>query len=187
MSANAQDLPSNPAETNPLEGWIVQLQAGRSEALEPLIEHTQARAWQIAYAILQNRQEVEDAMQDAYLLVYQNIGQLREPKAFWGWFKRILVHRCLRLHKRAVTSELPEEASLPPEDSEVRLDIHDAFAKLSVSDRTVLGLREVLDYTYEEISQLLEVPLTTVKTRLYNARNRFCKFFARDIKGDNKR
>jgi RNA polymerase sigma-70 factor (ECF subfamily) len=187
MSANAQDLPSNPAETNPLEGWIVQLQAGQSEALEPLIEHTQARAWQIAYSILQNRQEVEDAMQDAYLLVYQNIGQLREPKAFWGWFKRILVHRCLRLHKRAVTSELPEEASLPPEDSEVRLDIHDAFAKLSVSDRTVLGLREVLDYTYEEISQLLEVPLTTVKTRLYNARNRFCKFFARDIKGDDKR
>ncbi|MBX3168802.1 MAG: sigma-70 family RNA polymerase sigma factor [Candidatus Eremiobacteraeota bacterium] len=172
---------------NSLEDWIRQLQAGQPEALEPLIEHTQGRAWQIAYAILQNRQEVEDALQDAYLLVYQNIGQLRESKAFWGWFKRLLVHRCLRLHKRVVHSELPEETAVPAEASEVRLDIHDAFARLSLSDRTVLGLREILDYTYEEISQLLEVPLTTVKTRLYNARNRFCKFFARDIKGDNNR
>lgn len=186
LSGQPQNAASSPAE-NGLEKWILQLQSGQSEALEPLIEHTQGRAWQIAYAILQNRQEVEDALQDAYLLVYQNIQQLREPKAFWGWFKRILVNRCLRLNKRAVAAELPEEASVAPEASEVRLDIHDAFAKLSHSDRTVLGLREVLDYTYEEISQLLEVPLTTVKMRLYNARNRFCKFFARDIKGDNNR
>ena len=186
MSAQPQSSASSPAQDS-LENWISQLQSGQSDALEPLIEHTQGRAWQIAYAILQNRQEVEDALQDAYLLVYQNIQQLREPKAFWGWFKRILVHRCLRLHKRAVTAELPEDSAVPPEDSEVRLDIHDAFAKLSLSDRTVLGLREVLDFTYEEISTLLEVPLTTVKTRLYNARNRFCKFFARDIQGDNYR
>lgn len=187
VSADLQSSASDPAEIKPLENWIRQLQSGQSDALEPLIEHTQAKAWHIAYAILQNRQEVEDALQDAYLLVYQNIAQLREPKAFWGWFKRILVNRCLRLHKRATAAELPEEPSVPPEASEVRLDIHDAFAKLSLSDRTVLGLREVLDYTYEEISQLLEVPLTTVKMRLYNARNRFCKFFARDIKGDDKR
>ena len=186
MSGQPQTFASSQAE-NPIENWIRQLQSGQSDALEPLTEQTQERAWQIAYLILQNRQEVEDALQDAYLLVYQNIQQLREPKAFWGWFKRILVNRCLRLHKRAVAGELPEEPSVPPEASEVRLDIHDAFAQLSLSDRTVLGLREILDCTYEEISQILEVPLTTVKTRLYNARNRFCKFFARDIKGEQNR
>jgi len=172
---------------SPLVNWVNQLQAGKSEALEPLIEHTQSRAWQVAYSILQNRQEVEDALQDAYLLVYQNIHQLKEPKAFWGWFKRILVNRCLRLHKRASTAELPEEQAVAAEPSEVRLDIHDAFSKLSPSDRTVLGMREILDYTYEEIGEVLEVPLSTVKTRLYNARNRFCKFFARDVKGDTNR
>jgi len=184
LSGNQQ---SSPTKESPLSNWVSQLQAGKSEALEPLIEHTQSRAWQIAYSILQNRQEVEDALQDAYLLVYQNIHQLKEPKAFWGWFKRILVNRCLRLHKRASTAELPEEQAVPAEPSEVRLDIHDAFAKLSLSDRTVLGMREILDYTYEEICEVLEVPLSTVKTRLYNARNRFCKFFARDAKGDTSR
>lgn len=182
-------MTGNPArEKSPVEAWVRQLQAGQSEALEPLIQHTQNKAWQVAYAILQNRQEVEDALQDAYLLVYQNIDQLKEPAAFWGWFKRILVNRCLRLHKRPTAGELPEEPGmLAPEPSETRLDIKKAFAQLSPGDRTVLGLREILDYTYEEIAQLLEVPLTTVKTRLYNARNRFCKFFARDAKGEKQR
>lgn len=182
-------MTGNPArEETPVEGWVRQLQAGQSEALEPLIEHTQSKAWQVAYSILQNRQEVEDALQDAYLLVYQNIHQLKEPRAFWGWFKRILVNRCLRLHKRPTAGELPDDpVAVAPEQSETRLDINQAFAQLSPSDRTVLGLREILDYTYEEIAQLLEVPLTTVKTRLYNARNRFCKFFARDAKGESQR
>ena len=182
-------MTGNPVrEETPVEAWVRQLQAGQSESLEPLIEHTQSKAWQIAYAILQNRQEVEDALQDAYLLVYQNIHQLKEPRAFWGWFKRILVNRCLRVHRRPPAAELPDEPlAVAPEPSETRLDINQAFSKLSPSDRTVLGLREILDYTYEEIAQLLEVPLTTVKTRLYNARNRFCKFFARDAKGERQK
>ena len=169
-----------PAE--PLWGWVVQLQSGQAEALEPLIEHTQSRGWHIAYSILQNRQEVEDALQDAYLAVYQNIHQLREPKAFWGWFKRILVHRCLRLRQRTPL-EVFEEVAIEPEPSDQKLDVHQAFQQLSAADRTVLGLREILDYPYERIAELLEVPLSTVKTRLYNARNRMFKLFTGRSKG----
>ena len=168
---------------NPLWGWVAQLQAGQSEALEPLIEHTQSKGWQIAYSILQNRQEVEDALQDAYLLVYQSIDQLKEPKAFWGWFKRILVHRCLRLKQRRPSQVLEEEQVVLPEPSEARLDVAQAFQSLSVPDRTVLGLREILDYSYDEISQLLEVPLSTVKTRLHNARQRLFRLFTGKPKG----
>ena len=181
LSGNQQ---SSPTKESPLCNWVTQLQAGKSEALEPLIEHTQCRAWQVAYSILQNRQEVEDALQDAYLLVYQNIHQLKEPKAFWGWFKRILVHRCLRLRQRTPL-EVLEEVAIEPEPSDQKLDVHQAFQQLSAADRTVLGLREILDYPYERIAELLEVPLSTVKTRLYNARNRMFKLFTGRAKGGN--
>jgi RNA polymerase sigma-70 factor (ECF subfamily) len=166
----------------PIWGWVVQLQSGQAEALEPLIQHTQDRGWHIAYSILQNRQEVEDALQDAYLSVYQNIHQLREPKAFWGWFKRILVHRCLHLRQQTPLQVL-EEVAIEPEPSEQKLDVQQAFQRLSPADRTVLGLREVLDYPYEQIAQLLQVPLSTVKTRLHNARTRLLKLFIGQPKG----
>ena len=103
MSGNQSSAAQPGWAESPLVNWVSQLQAGKSEALEPLIEHTQSRAWQVAYSILQNRQEVEDALQDAYLLVYQNIHQLKEPKAFWGWFKRMTVYGSIRTSSWALT------------------------------------------------------------------------------------
>lgn len=180
MSSHPDSAPA--AVADPLSGWIARLQAGESSALEPLIEHTQNRGWQIAYSILQNRQEVEDALQDAYLLVYQNIGQLQEPKAFWGWFKRLLVNRCLRMRQRRPVEPLQEDQAVQPPPGEAHLDVSRAFASLSLADRTVLGLREILDYSYEEMSQLLELPLSTIKTRLHNARGRLFRFFSKEVR-----
>lgn len=173
-------MSSTPDAAPGLPECIARLQAGDNSALEPLIELTQGKAWQIAYAILQNRQEVEDALQDAYLLVYQNIAQLQDPRAFWGWFKRLLVNRCLRLRQRRPLEPLSEEPAVAAPASEARLDVSRAFASLSLADRTVLGLREILDYSYEEISQLLELPLSTIKTRLHHARGRLFRFFSKE-------
>jgi RNA polymerase sigma factor (sigma-70 family) len=173
-------------EPDPLCEWVRRLQAGESEALEPLINQTQAFGWRIAYAILQNRQEVEDALQDAYLSVFQNIGQLQHAKAFYPWFKRIIVHRCLRLKKRTITEELQHEPPAPVAELEPRLDVADAFKRLAPADRTVLGLREILDYSYDEIATSLEVPLSTVKNRLFNARQRLFRFLTGQPKGGPK-
>lgn len=172
------DTGSRLEKSDALQLLVLRLKSGDSEALEPLIAHTQAFGWRVAYAILQDRQEVEDALQDAYLTVFQSIGQLQEEKAFLGWFKRILVHRCLRLKQRKVADVLEEEPPAPPQSLEPRLDVANAFRRLSDADRTVLGLREVLDYTYEEISTTLEVPLSTVKNRLHNARQRLFRFLS---------
>lgn len=164
---------------DPVQACVLRLQNGDTSALEPLIEATQARAWHLAYSILQNRQEVEDALQDCYLTVFQSISQLRQPEAFWGWFKRIVVHRCWRLQRRPALELIEEwEAEDTPEVlPEERLDLQQAFQKLSLTDRTVLGLREILDMPYEQIAQLLEVPLNTVRTRLHHARQRFSRLF----------
>ncbi len=157
--------------------WIKLLQDGQEQALEPLIECTQSKAWHIAYAILQNREETEDALQDAYLLLYQNIAQLQEPKAFWGWFRKLIVRRCLRLRPRQNLEALLEEPAAPLRATDEHLDVATAFSRLSEVDRTVLGLREILDYTYDDISATLDVPLSTVKNRLHQARQRLYRLF----------
>lgn len=179
--------PETTATANqPLWDWVLRLQAGDSAALEPLINHTQSFGWRVAYSILQDRQEVEDALQDAYLAVFQNIGQLQQQKAFYGWFKRILVNRCLRLKQRTITEELQDEPPAPVEPVEPRLDVAEAFQRLSPADRTVLGLREILDYSYDEIASSLEVPLSTVKNRIFNARQRLYRFLTGKPKGGPK-
>lgn len=152
-------------------------------ALEELILCTQARGWQFAYSILQNREQVEDVLQDCYFTVYRNLGQLKDRRAFWGWFKRIVVNRCLRVKEQAnlELSEIDQPAQAPDLDSKV--DVRRAFGQLSTSDRTVLGLREILDLSYDEISALLDVPLTTVKTRIFNARTRLQNIFLGRNKG----
>lgn len=177
------------AVSDPVLDSVVRLRQGDASALEPLIEATQSRAWQIAYSILQDRQEVEDALQDAYLSVFQNLSQLKEPQAFWGWFKRILVHRCLRLRQRnplEVLQDEEDQRSSPQQPLEDRLDVAEAFKKLSLTDRTVLALREILDLPYEEIAQQLQVPLNTVRTRIYNARNRLFRLFTQGSQGGAK-
>lgn len=174
---------------DPVLEAVVRLRQGDSSALEPLIEATQSKAWQIAYSILQDRQEVEDALQDAYLSVFQNLSQLKEPQAFWGWFKRILVHRCLRLRQRnplEVLQDKEDFRTVPQQPVEEHLDVAEAFKKLSLTDRTVLGLREILDLPYEEIARQLQVPLNTVRTRIHNARNRLFRLFTQGSQGGAK-
>ncbi len=169
---------------------IATLQSGPSsehnQALETLIGLSQAIGWRYAYSILQNRPQVEDALQDCYLTVYQSIHQLREPKAFWGWYKRIVVTRCLRLKEQPTLeiSEADDAASGP--DIDTKVDVQKAFAQLSSSDRTILGLREILDLSYDDIGAMLEVPLSTVKTRIRNARQRLHDLFTGKRQGGPK-
>jgi RNA polymerase sigma factor (sigma-70 family) len=177
-----------------LRRLVLRLQDGDQSALEELIRQTQQQAFRTAYAFLQDRQLTEDVLQDAYILVYQKIGQLQDPAAFRGWFRRIVVNRAQRVLKSRPTDWLdderrPEVADDVREDHAVndRLEIQQAFAQMKESERTVLALREVMDLSYEEIAQTLDVPLTTVKMRIFKARKRFLEFFQSPVRGGSKR
>ncbi len=161
-------------------------QSDHNQALEDLIGLSQSLGWRYAYSILQNRQQVEDALQDCYLTVYQSIHQLREPKAFWGWYKRIVVTRCLRLKEQPNLEISETDDAVDSPDIDTKVDVQKAFAQLSSSDRTILGLREILDLSYDDIGAMLEVPLSTVKTRIRNARQRLHDLFTGKRQGGKK-
>lgn len=163
---------------NALHDLVERLQRGDSSALEPLIEATRGMASRLAYSIVHDHYRSEDVLQDVYVTVYQKVSQLREVTAFKGWFTRIIVNRCRAELKRSedLLSEDDEETADPSYGSmHTRLEVRDALQELVRADRVVLVLREMLDLSYEEISETLNIPLGTVRSRIFNARQRLLK------------
>jgi RNA polymerase sigma-70 factor (ECF subfamily) len=158
-----------------LENCLHRLQKGDESALEAFIEATQDMAYRLAYSILGERELCKDVLQETYLTVYQKIAQLRQPAAFKGWFCKILVNRARQqLRGQKMWDELPLDLPTPDptEATHSRLDLQQAMQSLSPLDQTVLTMREVLELSYQEIADSLELPLGTVRSRLFNARAR---------------
>lgn len=162
-----------------LEKLIERLQKRDDTALEAFIERTQDMAYRLAYSILSDHERCEDVLQEVYLTVYQKIDQLQNPQALRAWFSQILVNRCrqeLRGRKLESLDELPP--ALEPgvygmaESVDQKLDVREAMSQLPASDQAVLTLREVMDLSYQEIAESLRVPLGTVRSRIFNARQR---------------
>lgn len=159
---------------------VTRLQGGDSAALEPFIQATQQAAYRLALSHLHDAQLSQDAVQDAYLAVYQNIGKLRDPNAFRTWFFRIITNCCrdlARKRKPEATLEAVAEQAAPASSPEDKLSVRQAFDELGEQDRTILTLREVCQCSYEEMASTLEVPVGTIKSRLAKARHRFLKVF----------
>ncbi len=164
---------------------VLRLQDGDRSAFETLVERTQRSAYRLGYSVSQDHHLCQDAVQDAYMSVLQNIRQLRDPNAFTTWFTRIVVNRCKKLLKQKRPQSLTEviEQEKGPstdgleEKTGRRLQLKTALLKLTDTDRTILSLREVQGYSYDEISTILDIPMGTVKSRVANARRRLIQAY----------
>lgn len=155
----------------------------RHEAFGEVVTRFQDMAFACAYAVLSDFDLAEDAAQEAFIAAWQKLGQLREPDAFPGWFRRIVLTQCNRLTrgKRVETVPLDDVMNVPSvepdphtivERAELRDAVLDAIAALPEHERMVTTLFYISEYSQNEIAAFLEVPVTTVKSRLYSARER---------------
>jgi RNA polymerase sigma factor (sigma-70 family) len=143
-----------------------------------LAAHFQPVALAWARRILPDADSAEDAVQEALLIAYQQIGSLREPAAFPAWLKRIVVSQCARARRRGQHQSLDEEwAGDPESDPAAQADarwaaakLHQAVERLNATERAVTQLYYLDAYSQQEIATLLQLPLTTVKKRLQYAR-----------------
>ena len=125
---------------------------GDREAFEMII-HTQSRAlFAIAYGILQNREEAEDAVQDALVKAWKSRWRVRDPEKFPAWLCMIARHRARDVFRKRRTvplSEIPETADTETTDTTM-LDrqLHSALAELPEIHRVAISLRyfEEMDY-----------------------------------------
>ena len=157
--------------------------AERHDAFNGLILSFQDMAYACAYAVLGDFHLAEDAAQQAFIAAWQKLHQLREPEAFPGWFRQVLLTECSRLRraKRLRTAPLDDGRSVASifddpqkkiESDELRKTVFTAIEKLPVNERIVVTLFYLKEQTHSDIGAFLDVPTTTVAKRLYSARTR---------------
>lgn len=119
-------------------------------------------------------QDGADAAQETLLTVFRNIRQLKSPAALFGWVRSIAVREAVRLAKQRQRVTVAEIEEAPVEaDLELATDIEDVLRRLSPEHRVVLTLRHVEGLDEQEVSQVLSVPVGTVRSRLFRARSSF--------------
>ena len=168
--------------TATLESIIHSARRGDQAAFEELVSRFQDMAYGYAYAILGDFDLAEDAAQEAFLEAYHKLHALRVPEAFPGWLRRIVFKYCDRLTRRKhpplvplepLGDMLPSSAPDPArvaEDHEAQDRALAALRAMPERYRTATTLYYMDGYTQREVAAFLEVPVTTVKSRLHDAR-----------------
>lgn len=155
----------------------------RHEAFGELVIRFQDMAFGCAFAVLGDAYLAQDIAQEAFVVAWQKLDQLREPAAFPGWFKRIVLTQCNRLTRCNRLSIVPLEAGANasagdpgPHDfaerRELLTKVLQAINALPENERLATTLFYVNGYTQADIGEFLEVPVSTVNKRLYSARQR---------------
>ena len=171
--------------------------AGDHAAIRIVTKANNQRLFRAAWSILKDRGEAEDAVQSAYLKAFASLDQFEGRSALSTWLTRIVIHEALArvrvLNRRRSRLEAEGIAMLddhrkivgPDETlarSQLRELLESAIAALPETFRTVFVLREVEGLTVEETSQALDIPVATVKTRLFRARRKLKDALAPEVR-----
>jgi len=173
------------------EELITRSQNGDIDAFEELVARYERKVYAIAYRFMGNPEDASDLAQEAFLKAFQSINGFRQEASFSTWICRIVSNVCrdqLRKAKRQSHNSLDEDVWL--EEGSVKKQLQDAkptpdelyerkelneylqglINNLSPEYKMVVVLRDIQGYSYEEIAQILDCSLGTVKSRLNRAR-----------------
>ena len=170
-------------------GEIVQrCKNGDYEAWNMIVDQYAKTIYNLALNFFANREDAEDITQDVFLKIYNNIDKFREEKSFKSWVVKISTNYCIdhwrktkRSARRIELSDDLMRIDHTPEDMAVKdCDVINLRNKISILDpdlRLLLIMRDIQEYSYQEIANTLNLPLGTVKSRINRARVKLAKTF----------
>lgn len=189
MSAPTHRLPSKVArDDEPL--LVKAAKAGDTTAFEELVNRYERKIFRLTMNITRNREDAEDAMQDAFMKAYSHLSTFQEDSRFYTWLVRIAANEALmRLRKRRpnqVSLDEPVEGQddlIPREiqdwgpspeqrfaQSEMHRILDQAIDELGPDFRTVFVLRDIEELSTDEAAAVLGISVPAVKSRLLRAR-----------------
>ena len=161
-------------------------QAGNLKAYGFLVERYKERAYYSALGMVRSHEAALDLSQDAFVRAFRAIKRFDPTKRFFTWYYQILRNLCLnfiRDKKRHATafSEIDEnevkqladesqDASVLAEQNELKKALWEAMDDLKPKEREIIVLKDFQDLAYRDIAEILEIPIGTVMSRLFNAR-----------------
>ena len=167
---------------------LVELAVSRdSEAFGEIVKRWERKIFALCFGMLGREDDARDAAQETFIAAYRNISNFRGEAKVSSWLHRIAVNQCLTTKRRSKTrseayidDETGEEERIfvapahrsparVTEQSERLTIVRQAVSSLPVDLRQVIVMKEFEDMTFQEISDTLELPLSTVKSRVYTA------------------
>jgi RNA polymerase sigma-70 factor (ECF subfamily) len=158
---------------------INRCQEGDPNAFALLFEQYKNLVYRTALLMLDDSEEAEDVLQEVFLRVHRSLNTYQPEKgAFTTWLHRITVNYCLNLRRRRIFDLIPWDTASnsdarwkypSAEDQADQGDMHRNLQKLSPKLRAVIVLQFYWSLTYAEISQVLDIPIGTVQSRLNQA------------------
>lgn len=172
---------------------VERVQGGDTQSFETLVRRYQSRVYNQVCRMVRDREDAADLTQEVFLKVYGSLNRFRGQASFQTWLYRVTMNLCVDRHRRGqrapqIAASL--DAPMDTDDGEVDRDVADwndnpegdlltvelkhkvreAVLQLSDKLRAVVVLHDLQGCSYEEIAAALDIPLGTVKSRLFNAR-----------------
>ena len=169
------------------EQMVERALSGEPEAFGEIVRRWERRIFALSFGMLGREEDARDATQETFLAAFRNLRGFRGEAKVSSWLHRIAVNQCITRQRRArVRGEtaLEDEAeknaaifAIPADASPARtaeslersLAVKRAVSALPAELRQVVVMKEFEELTFQEISWALELPLSTVKSRLYTA------------------
>lgn len=173
---------------------VRRIKAGDEQALAQMIERYHARVYSLAYGVLRNAEDAEEATQDAFLTLYRKIGTFDESRKFFSWFYRVALNQAYsRARRRRPRTTVPIREHLPRFSDDGHLTATDwPDASVAIEDeastrelaaragefigelprayRDVIWMADVEEMPAAEIAEVLRISIPALKSRLHRAR-----------------
>jgi RNA polymerase sigma-70 factor (ECF subfamily) len=173
--------------------WVRKVQAGEVDAFGALVRRHEKAIFNLLYRWLGDYDEAVEAAQEVFLSAFRSIGQFRGEASFSTWLHRIAVNqaknrkRALFVRERGrvspviddpegdggVPANLPHPGPNPAEEAErneLQRRVQEGIDRLKEEEALIILLHDLQGFAYEEIAEILDLPIGTVKSRLHRAR-----------------
>lgn len=162
---------------------ISQVLSGRRECYRPLVEKYQSKIYLLACSMMGNPAEAQDIAQETFLVAYKNLHQLKDREKFGFWLFGIARNLCYGvMRKRKIETEpidsvayrdIPNVVPLRPAEEhgvDILTTLMNRLERLPEKYQILLRLKYLEDYSYQEISEMLDIPVDLVRSRLFEGR-----------------
>lgn len=165
---------------------------GHTESFQILVERYQKQVFSLAYRLCSDYDEAQDLAQESFLRIYQELPRFDVSRRFFPWMYRVAHNACVNQLQRRPRETSPLEESFDlsdegdpsarPEQAYDRMEqartVQEAIAALPENYRAPLVLKYLRHLSYQEIADQLELPVSTIETRLFRGRNMLKKALA---------
>ncbi len=174
--------------------WIRQILAGDMQSFSCLVAKYEKRAYTLAFRILENREEAEEVMQDAFVRMYRALPLFQFESKFSTWFYRIVYRTALTAHRRqrlfigydeagddTLTDHEIGSATALLEQKDRKEIIREVLGRLSADESLLLTLYYLEECTVDDIHQITGLTPSNIKVKLFRSRKRFYETLQRTM------